>query len=52
MMKNQQTLEDVHTHTDSFLENIKIEFCGEFFLSRILIEGFNRLALALCYIVM
>ncbi len=54
MMKKPQTLGAVHTHThtDSFLENIKIEFCGEFFLSQILIEGFNRLGLALCYIVM
>ena len=41
-----------HTHTDSFLENKKIEFGGEFLLSRILIEDYNRLGLALCYIVM
>ena len=54
MMKNPQTLGAVHTHThtDSFLENIKIEFGGEFLLTQNLIEGHNRLGLTLCYIVM
>ena len=43
------------THTCSLLKNkkiAKIYFGGEFLLTQNLIEGHNRLGLALCYIVM